>query len=213
MEENTPVLKGRKARFVPFGDNKTIEKIDAVLFCIAANADLGQICKWDSIAKYLLENHLNTNNLEIGSILEKLISDNYVKFHDGKTPIQIKGENGEMVDVYPECGYSITINGIMFQKRDGYRGLENLKISENTRLANLENHQSAHRTWMTWLTAILALFAFLSVFLQSLEKFHILFRIDIWAAFFLYVSGILTGTATLLIAKEVLSRKNNKKNT
>ena len=117
-----------------------------------------------------------------------------------------------MVDVYPECGYSITINGIMFQKRDGYRGLENLKISENTRLANLENHQSAHRTWMTWLTAILALFAFLSVFLQSLEKFHILFRIDIWAAFFLYVSGILTGTATLLIAKEVLSRKNNKKN-
>jgi hypothetical protein len=89
--------------------------------------------------------------------------------------------------------YEITTKGALFWEIGGYQGAINRENAENTRVKALERFQKENANRMTYLTAILASFAFLSVFLQSLDKFHILFRIDIWLAFLLYLTGIISG--------------------
>lgn len=104
--------------------------------------------------------------------------------------------------------YRIRYKGKVFLANGGYTGEFNRRNDENNRVEALERNQKVNANRMTYLTIILAAFAFLSVFLQCLEKFDVVFRIHIWVAFFVYLSGILTGITILLIVKEVLNRKN-----
>ena len=149
-----------------------------------------------------MSGHLYTNcigNLwyDLQPVIEKLIAEG--KLHDSGT--RLDGNNNDI------RVYSASENGRQFILNRGYTAEINRKSAENTRLENLENHQMRHQWYMSVLTLTLAVFAFLSVFLQSLEKFHAVFRIDVWSAFFLYLAGLVSGLIALLIAKEVLSRK------
>lgn len=131
------------------------------------------------------------NPVEKEGAIDLLCSDGYVKrVH----------ENGV-------TNFHITIQGILFYEAGGYSGQIKSKDSEKARLLALERNQTRNANRMTALTVILTVFTVLSVFITSLEKFHVVFRLDIWLSFFLFCSGILFGVLASIII--TIKKKEN----
>jgi len=101
----------------------------------------------------------------------------------------------------------VTLKGLLFDKEGGYVGEHKRKNAENTRMLNLEEHQRTNQRDTTRLTLLLAIFALISIFIQSFDKFHVVFGIHFWTAIFIFLAGILTSTVVFLLSMEILYKK------
>lgn len=128
--------------------------------------------------------------------IDKLHNDGYLSLQEGENFLPSNGAHPRK-----DIMCRITFEGLTFNENGGYRYANRLRLDKNSRLENLENHQKAHGSYMTWLTLTLAAFALLSLFLQCLDKFDRVFRLDIWLALILLLTGTILGTiATILLS-------------
>ena len=170
-------------------ESSQLKRLDWMLSFWVTHAvqGVGLESSWDEMKKIHPTMHVEFLESYRQQMIDKLISDGYL-------------------EVKQHGLYWVTLKGVLFEQEGGYLGEQDRKSTENSRILNLERHQKKHQTYMTWLTLILAAFAFLSIFLQSIEKFHAVFRIHIWVAFFLFVSGVALGTTIPLMIVELLQK-------
>jgi hypothetical protein len=191
-----------------FSKQHPFKQLDMVLSFFANDDAAFPDTTFEEIQKVLSEkyNYLGYSST-LYEILAKLEKDEKIISEITET-IDVGQSNRELKRLIRR--FKITWEGRYFisKEKGGYQGKFNQENAENTRLENLENHQKNHRTWMTWLTVVLSVFAVLSVFLQSLEKFNAVFRIQIWMAFFLFLFGGLTAICIILLVKEIGNPKN-----
>ena len=186
-----------------------IEKIDSILTLLAQDAVLRPFAKEDEIFASYLNKHPETiestfEGSVVKSILDKLTDDKHIK------PVEFEIWSEHRGLSHTITKYTITFEGSLFHQQGGYQAQLNRQNAENNRVTELEKFQKANASRMTYLTTVLAVFSLISAFLMSLDKFHVIFRIDIWLAFFLFCSGILVGLCIWLILQHLSRQKNNK---
>ncbi|MDP9078654.1 MAG: hypothetical protein M3O71_14580 [Bacteroidota bacterium] len=135
-----------------------IKKLDALLF-LFREEEVGIPVSF--IKEMMLGKGFDVSTVEITRYINQLIDDNYIMY--------TADEDGRRI-------YIIKIEGLLF---DGYEQQILNRISENTRLENLETGQRVSRNQMNFLTGVIAAGTLVAAIYYSIEvykEFHLFFH-------------------------------------